>query len=43
MISALEFVKVLERERSNSDIKGFADALGVDAGGQTIAVIGIEG
>lgn len=36
-------VKVLERERSNSDIKGFADALGVDAEGQTIAVIGIEG
>lgn len=36
-------IKVLERERSNSDIKGFVDALGVDVEGQTIAVIGIEG
>lgn len=34
--------KVMERERSNNDMKGFVDALGVDAEGQTIAVIGIE-
>lgn len=34
--------KVLQRERSNSNIKGFVDALGTDTEGQTIAVIGIE-
>ena len=33
--------EVLKKERINDDIKGFVDALGVDAEGQTIAVIGI--
>lgn len=35
--------KVIERERKDSDIKGFVDALGIDSEGQTIAVIGIKG
>lgn len=35
--------KVIARERKDSDIKGFVDALGIDSDGQTIAVIGIKG
>lgn len=33
--------KVVEQERGTAAVKGFVDALGIDADGQTIAVIGI--
>lgn len=37
-----EFYNTIRKERSNSNMKGFVDALGTDADGRTIVVIGIE-